>query len=148
MFNLERDDVMKTILQPMRQGVVWGVVLLLLGGLPTAVLSQSDTFTVARLVACENVLNRAPVNVTEVFPAGTETVFCFLEARDISQTTEVKMVWYHQEQELAQVPLTIGQGLRWRTYASKKTLDRKGNWKVYLLDSADNTLASVQFVLE
>lgn len=139
---------MKTLLLPARRGAVLGVVLMLLAGLPMTAMSQSSPFSVARLVVCENVQNRSPVNVTDVFPAGTETVFCFLEARDIQEATEVKMVWYHEEQEVARVPLSIGQGSRWRTYTSKKTMDQKGNWKVYLLDSADNTLASVQFVLE
>lgn len=138
---------MTTILSPVRRLVVLGAVLLL-AGLPMTAMSQSNLFSVARLVVCENVQNRSPVNVTDVFPAETETVFCFLEARDIQEATEVKMVWYHEEQEVASVPLTIGQGARWRTYTSKKTMAQKGNWKVYLLDSADNTLASVQFVLE
>jgi hypothetical protein len=139
---------MKRVLRFKRSGLVVGLIILLLAGIPTAAISQSTAFTVARLVTCEGVQDRTPVNVTEVFPAGTETVYCFLEARDIAQPTEVKMVWYHGEQEVAQVPLTIGQGPRWRTFASKKTLGMKGNWKVYLVDTADNTLASVQFVLE
>jgi len=136
------------VAQIKRIGVVWGVVGLLLAGIPAAVNAQSAAFTVARLVACENVQDRTPVDVREVFPAGTETVYCFLEARDIAQPTEVKMVWYYEDQEVAQVPLTIGQGPRWRTYSSKKTQGMKGNWKVYLVDIADNTLASVQFVIE
>ena len=139
---------MTTALSPVRRGVVLGVVLMLLAGLPMAAMSQSSPFSVARLVVCENVQNRSPVNVTDVFPAGTERVFCFLEARDIPAATEIKMAWYHGEQEVARVPLTIGPSPRWRTYTSKMTMGRKGNWKVYLLDSADNSLASVQFVLE
>ncbi len=139
---------MKTVLRFKRSGVVGGLVLLLLAGIPTVAPCQSTAFTVARLVTCEAVRDRTPVNVTEVFPAGTETVYCFLEARDIAQPTDVKMVWYHGDQEVAQVPLAIGQGLRWRTYASKEMMGMKGNWKVYLVDAADNTLASVQFVLE
>lgn len=139
---------MKTVYDGIRWGAAGWVVWLLVAVFPATALSQADAFAVARLVACEDVRNRMPVNVAEVFPAGTETVFCFLEARDILRTTEVKMIWYHEEEEMAQVPLTIGQGPRWRTYASKKTMDRKGNWKVYLVDSSGNTLAAVQFVLE
>jgi DNA polymerase III delta prime subunit len=132
----------------MRNRVLGGIVILLVGALPMAAVSQSAAFTVAKLVVCEDVQNRTPVNVKEVFPAGTETVFCFLEARDIPQTTEVKMVWFHEEQEVARVPLTLGQGARWRTFTSKRTMGLQGNWKVYLVDNADNTLASVAFVLE
>lgn len=139
---------MKTLLSPVRSRVVLLGVLMLLVGLPTAAMSQTGPFSVARLVVCENVQDRSPVNVMEVFPEGMQTVFCFLEARDIPEATEVAMVWYFEEQEVARVPLSIGQGARWRTYTSKKTMGQKGNWKVYLQDSTDNTLASVQFDIE
>lgn len=124
------------------------IAMVLLGGLPSAAQSTTSPFEVARLVVCANVQNRTPVDVRDVFPADTATVFCFLDARDIQQTTTVSMVWYHEDAELARVPLRVGQGPRWRTYSSKETMGRKGNWKVYLLDSAGNTLASVQFVIE
>ena len=124
------------------------IAFVLLGGLPSAAQSPAGPFEVARMVVCAGVQDRTPIDVRDVFPADMEKIFCFLEARDIAQTTEVQMVWYHEETELASVPLTIGQGPRWRTYASKQTMGRKGNWKVYLLDDAGNTLASVQFVIE
>ncbi len=139
---------MKTIMSPVGNVVFLPVVMMLLVGLPMTAMSQDGPFSVARLVVCEDVQDRSPVNVMEVFPAGTQTVFCFLEAREIPEATEVTMVWYFEEQEVARVPLSIGQGARWRTYASKKTMGQKGNWKVYLQDSTDNTLASVQFALE
>jgi hypothetical protein len=63
-------------MSPVRGGLFTGV-LLLLAGLPMTAMAQSNPFSVARLVVCENVQNRSPVNVTDVFPAGTETVFCF-----------------------------------------------------------------------
>ena len=88
------------------------------------------------------------MGITDIFPAGTETVFCLVEARNISQPVNIQMVWYFGEEEVARVPLSRGAGPRWRTYASKKIGDRQGNWKVYLQDDADQTLGSVQFVAE
>lgn len=122
--------------------------IVLLSSAPAAAQSPSGPFEVARLVVCADVQDRSPVDIRDVFPAETQRVFCFLEARDIQTTTDVKMVWYHEESELARVSLTVGQGPRWRTYSSKQIMGRSGNWKVYLLDSADNTLASVQFAIE
>lgn len=139
---------MQMLRWPARVVTSVAIAFVLLAGWPMTALPQSGPFVVARLVVCEDVQGRTPVNVADVFPAQTETVFCFLEARDILETTDVRMVWYHEAEELASVPLTIRQGPRWRTYSSKKTAARKGNWKVYLLDGADNTLAAVQFVLE
>jgi hypothetical protein len=122
--------------------------IVLLSGAPAPAQSPSSPFEVARLVVCADVQDRSPVDIRDVFPAETQEVFCFLEARDIQEATDVKMVWYHEEAELASVSLTVGQGPRWRTYSSKQTMGRSGNWKVYLVDSADNILASVQFAIE
>ena len=139
---------MKTMQWMVMPRLLVDIARLLLGGVPSAAQSTDSPFEVARFVVCADVQNRTPVDVRDVFPADTETVFCFLEARDIQQATEVSMVWYHEESELASVSLTVGQSPRWRTYSSKETMGRKGNWKVYLLDGAGNTLASVQFIIE
>ncbi len=120
------------------------VLTLMAGG----AAAQGAPFSVERLVVGTDVQDREPVGITDVFPAGTEIVFCFLEARDISQPVKVQMVWYFGEEEVARVPLSLGAGARWRTYASKKIGDRQGNWKVYLQDDADQVLGSVQFVVE
>jgi hypothetical protein len=140
--------MMKITLSLPQQWILAAVAMVLMSGLPAAALSPPPPFEVAQFVVCANVQNRSPVDVRDVFPGDTKTVFCYLEARAIQEPAEVKMVWYHEEEELASVPLTIGQSPRWRTYSSKEIQGRKGNWKVYLLDSADNSLASVQFVIE
>jgi hypothetical protein len=146
---MQQEEVMKKSLQWLsRLGVLAVLTVAWLGVQPAAAQSPSVLFEVARLVVCSDVQNRAPVDVRDVFAAETGTVFCFLEARAVQETTEVTMVWYHEEEELASVPLTIGQSPRWRTYSSKEIQGRRGNWKVYLLDHTDNTLASVQFVIE
>ncbi len=139
---------MRMLQSSTRQWMLLGVAVILLGVLPPSAPAQDTPFSVARLVVCEDVQDRTPVNVTDVFPAGTDTVYCFLEARDILADVEITVAWYYEDQEVARVPLSIGQGPRWRTYSSKKTMSQKGNWKVYLLDAGDNILASVQFVIE
>ena len=110
--------------------------------------AQAPPFDVARLVVGTDVQAREPVGVADVFPAGTQTVTCFLEARDISQVTEVEMVWFFADEEVARVPLTLGAGSRWRTYSRKQIGARQGNWKVDLQDMAGQLLGTVQFVVE
>jgi hypothetical protein len=112
------------------------------------VAAQDAPFSVERLVVSTDVQDREPVGISDVFPAGTETVFCFLEARDIRQPVKVQMVWYFGDEELARVPLALGASARWRTYASKQVGGRQGNWKVYLQDESDQILGTVQFVVE
>ena len=121
------------------------LVLTLMSG---GAAAQGAPFSVERFVVGTDVQDREPVGITDVFPAGTETVYCFLEARNISQSVEVQVVWYFGDEEVARVPLSLGAGSRWRTYASKKIGERQGNWKVYLQDDAEQVLGSVQFVVE
>ncbi len=110
--------------------------------------AQNAPFSVERLVVGTDIEQREPVGITDVFPSGTETVFCFLEARNISRPVTVQLVWYFGEEEVARVPLSLSAGSRWRTFASKKIGDRQGNWNVHLQDDADQVLGSVQFVVE
>ena len=110
--------------------------------------AEEPPFNVARLVVGTDVQEREPIGVADVFPAGTQTVCCFLEARDITQVTEIEMVWYFGDEEVARVPLTIGAGPRWRTYTRKQVGDWQGNWKVYLQGAAGQILGTVQFVVE
>lgn len=110
--------------------------------------AEEPPFNVARLVVGTDVQEREPVGVADVFPPGTPTVYCFLEARDIMQATEVAMVWFWGDVEVARVPLTIGAGSRWRTYSRKQIGDLQGNWKVYIQDATGQILGTVQFMVE
>jgi len=121
------------------------VVIAAAGG---AALAQDASFQVAQFVVCSAVQNHEPVNVIDVFPVETERVFCFLEARDVRQDTQVQIVWYHQDAEMARVTLALGQGERWRTYSSKLVNGLAGNWKVYLQDQGGAILSEVQFVVQ
>ncbi len=114
----------------------------------TGAWAQNAPFSIERLVVGTDVAQREPVGVTDFFPARTETVFCFLEARNISRPIEIQLVWYFGDEKVARVPLALDAGPRWRTYARKKIGDRQGNWKVDLQDDADQVLGSVPFVVE
>jgi hypothetical protein len=46
---------------------------------------------------------------------------------------------------VARVPLTIRQGNRWRTYASKKMAGRPGAWRVEIQDAKAAVLATLNF---
>jgi hypothetical protein len=125
--------------------VCGGLVMMVL---VTGAAAQVASFSVERLVVGTDVQDRKPLGVTDVFPPGTHTVYCFLEARDVRQPVKLQMIWYFGEEEVARVPLALGASPRWRTYASKKIGERRGNWKVYLQDETDQILGTVQFVVE
>lgn len=114
-----------------------------------ALAQEADVaFTVARFVTAEDVVDREPVGVAETFPASTDTVYCFLEARDIPRDTEVSMVWYLGEEEMAMVTLLLRESHRWRTYSSKRIAGRTGQWSVALKDAQGNTIKTAEFTVE
>lgn len=113
-----------------------------------AAMSQSSGFSIERLVVCESVQNREPVGEAEIFPSTIAKVYSFLEARDIVQDTSVLFVWYFEESVHAKVDLTLREGDRWRTYASKEIRGLRGNWKVEIQDKNGNILKAIAFRVE
>lgn len=123
--------------------------------LPVLANAQEETpkmepaqMTINRFVICQDVENHEPVGITNTFSADTEAAYAFLEARDVSADVEVDFVWYHGNEELARVPLSIRKGYRWRTYSSKKLAGRTGQWKVEIQDQTGAVLSSLDFTVE
>ncbi len=91
---------------------------------------------------------RSLTGVAEVFPAGTEQLWCRTRITGAETPTTVTHVWYHRDQTLARVELQVGSA-DWRTFSSKNLLpDWTGPWEVKVLDEAGNVLQSVQFTVE
>lgn len=109
---------------------------------------ESATMTINRFLTCQSVENREPAGVTDTFSPGTERAYAYLEASGISGDVEISFVWYHDNNELARVPLSIRQGNRWRTFSSKKLAGLTGAWRVEIQDLSHNTLASLDFKVE
>ncbi|UCH79611.1 MAG: DUF2914 domain-containing protein [Nitrospiraceae bacterium] len=105
-------------------------------------------FSVTRMLIAGSVENREPVGVVSVYAASTEKVYCFLEAIDITEDTEVSFVWYHEDREMAVVTLPLKKGPKWRTYSSKKLGGLTGTWKVELHDASGNSILEVDFTVE
>jgi hypothetical protein len=115
---------------------------------PEATLKETGAFTIARLVVGTGIENREPGGVAESFSPSTERVYCFLEATEITQDTEVSFVWFHNQNELVKFNLPLQKGPRWRTYAFKNLYGQKGNWRVEIRDAEGRPLKEVKFKVE
>ena len=109
---------------------------------------EGPGFSIARLVVGTGVENREPVGMAETFPASTEKVYCFLEATNITQDTEVSFVWFHGEKEIWKLSLPLKMGPKWRTNASKTVSGLPGDWKVEIKDVDGNLVQDVKFKVE
>jgi len=110
--------------------------------------AETGAVSIARLEICADVQDREPVWVASAFTADTAMVYCFLEARDIAEDTTVSFVWFHGDDEVARVPVRLGQSSRWRTYSSKKLGGRIGDWRVEVQDAQNTVLGAVDFSVE
>jgi hypothetical protein len=135
--------------------VVWGMVLPVCAQekgkqeAPTKEMGkESASFAVKRLVVGTGVENGEPVGVAETFPASTEKVYCFLEATDITEDTEVSFAWFNGDKELSKFSVPLKTGPRWRTYAYKNLRGLKGEWKVEIRDGDGKVVKDVKFKVE
>ena len=105
-------------------------------------------FTINRMIMCERISDREPINESVTFSADTESVYCFLEAKDIETDTPISFIWYFEGEEKARVTLPLQKGMRWRTYSSKKLVNMKGIWTVELQEASGIVLNTVSFQVQ
>lgn len=122
-----------------------GIICCLLAAPAMTQALDVPAFTVSRFVATKAVIDHEPVGTASTFAADTKKVFCFLEAREISSTTQAIIVWYYEDKEIARTPLSLHQGPRWRTFASKNLVNRRGTWKVEVQDNNGMTVSTLHF---
>lgn len=118
-------------------------VVVLFTALP--VFSQQPGFTIERMVVGTGVENKEPVGVKDSFEASTEKVFCFIEARNITEDAIITVVWSHEGKDVLKTELPLKKGPKWRTNANKNLHGLKGNWSVAVKDAQGSTVKSVSF---
>jgi hypothetical protein len=111
-------------------------------------IPSGSFFEIGRFVIAGSINGREPFGIVDVFSSSTEKVYCFLEARDITENTAVSFVWYHEDNEMDAVELPIYKGSRWRTHSSKKIGNQTGDWRVELQDVNGSVLETATFTVE
>jgi hypothetical protein len=119
---------------------------------PTVAVKQETPktagLTIERMVVGTGIENKELVGASDKFPAATEKVFCFIEAKNIDEDTTITAVWSYEGKELSKYDLKLQKSSRWRTNANKNLNGMKGNWQVEVKDVKGNTLKSATFKVE
>lgn len=119
-------------------------VMLVLIVVPQAFASNVK---VAEGVITTQIVERAPVDELENYPAQKGQLFCFTKLVGAEGETSVTHVWLYQDKEMARVTLPV-RSASWRTYSSKNILPEwSGEWKVQVLDEAGEEVAVIPFTL-
>lgn len=116
---------------------------------PVATEATARGGEVSRAVVTRNVVNLEPVDdIGEnllLNNDGYQTVFYFTELRRFSPGLVVHR-WIHNGNVIADVPLRVDGGWRWRTYSSKDLLPGlTGDWRVELIDGDGRILGAREF---
>ena len=110
----------------------------------TPVQEPSDLQVEVSAVA-KDVIDRAPVEAGNSFPASVGKLFYFTKITGALNPTHVTHVWSFDGTERARVELAVNSPT-WRTYSSKIIESHEvGAWRVEVVDSAGNVLQTVNF---
>ena len=111
-------------------------------------LCPAQELTVEEMVFCSAIEERQPAGVDTAFSSAVERVYCFSKIEGAADTVTVFHVWYHNDQEMAKVELTI-KGKSWRTWSSKRIMQEwQGKWRVDITTSDGNILKSKEFIIK
>jgi hypothetical protein len=104
--------------------------------------------SVVEAVVCQEIVDRAPVGISDAFPAGIERVFCFTRIDAAEGETAITHNWYHQGTLKASVVLPV-RAKHWRTWSSKSLLPEwTGEWMVEVLSQDGTPLESIVFTVK
>jgi len=122
------------------------IVMCILALLPASSIGQAESkMGIARIVLCEGIEDREPVNESVDFPLDAGTIFCFTEIQDIGSPKTIMHRWYQGDKLMANVSLTV-EGNRFRTWSSKKIAPQAvGEWRVEVANEAEEILGEITF---
>lgn len=120
------------------------IAVVLLSGTPVLAADLS----VAQGVITTQVVDRAPVDAVETYPASVGKLYCFTRIVGAAEPTTITQVWYRGDREMARVELPV-RSSDWRTWSSKRILPSwSGDWRVEVLDAAGKVLQTIPFTLQ
>jgi hypothetical protein len=119
------------------------IFLLLLCCLPMTALALE----VREAVITTQVIDRAPVDAIQTYPASVERLFCFTRVTGAAADTSITHVWHLRGVERSRIELPVRSG-DWRIWSQKTILPGSaGDWKVDVLDAEGKLLKSIPFTL-
>ena len=109
--------------------------------------AKIDTNVVSRAVLTTGITQREPVDVLKDNLKRTqfsEKLYFFTEIKNL-QGRMIHHLWFHQDQLMAEIPLTVG-AVRYRTYSSKNIMpSQTGQWRVEVVTLQGQLLAQKSF---
>jgi len=107
--------------------------------------TSASEIKILKFVCSEDVVNRQPVNVSNVFKTDIDKIYCFTKVKADKTPTYIYHVWYKNDKKVFEVKLNIRYST-YRTWSFKRISNNDvGNWRVELLDENKSKIAEVKF---
>ncbi len=113
-----------------------------------AVVQPKGPLAIKRLVVSRSIENREPIDDSETFSIQDGTrVYAFVEVDNPSrEENEISVSFEAPDgRSRGSVPLHVGPGSRWRTWAQTRFADQAGRWTVSVRDSTGKLLCQTMF---
>ena len=109
---------------------------------------QQPAVTVEEIVICTAVENRMPAGVDTLFNKDVGQLYCFTKLNSDQDTTAIKHVWFHNDEQMAEVNLTM-KAKSWRTWSSKNIApDWTGDWRVEVQTASGDVAGQKTFKIK
>jgi hypothetical protein len=132
----------------MKTKIFYSAMVMVLGTCCLLFAQDDSGMVVEEIQICASVEDRTPQGVDSAFSADIERVYCFTALNNSGEGDKVTHVWYYNEKEMARVELAV-KASAWRTWSSKRILPSwKGEWRVDVLSSDGNVIASKNFEIK
>ena len=129
----------------MRSALPWIPMVVIGLAVPGAVRAQ---LSVEESAIALDVIDRMPAGSDSTFVASVGRVYCWTLVAGAEGEVAIHHVWFHGDQEMADIELRIG-GSPWRTWSSKAiVLEWTGAWRVEVRDSEGNVIETIRFTIQ
>jgi hypothetical protein len=109
--------------------------------------SAGSPLTVPQASIATDVKDREAVGAATDFATGVGRLYCWTRVNGAAESTRVKHVWYHGDQKVHEVELSIG-GPSWRTWSYKTVAPGwTGAWRVDVQDERGMVIYSIPFTV-
>ena len=110
-------------------------------------LAWAASLQVQDVAVATGVHDRVPTGISSSFDGSVGKLYAFTRIVGAEGETRVYHKWYHGDELVADVPLTVRSG-DWRTWSSKTVLPEwTGDWRVVVVAEDGSVLGSVKFAV-
>ena len=110
-------------------------------------LAWAASLQVQDVAISTGVQDRVPTGISTYFDSSVGKLYAFTRIVGADGDTRVYHKWYHGDDLVADVPLSVRSG-DWRTWSSKTVLPEwTGDWRVVVVAEDGSVLGSVKFAV-